>query len=71
MTAEVVPLRRPAAKDAFFEALDAQGEPQQIVWECSCGCQLFFLQRSGAIECRDCGTWLSACWSASEPMGAA
>lgn len=63
MSAEVVPLRRP--KDAFT------GEPKPIVWECSCGCQLFFLHRDGAIECRECGTWLSACWSASEPMGAA
>lgn len=26
----------------------------ETVWECSCGCQLFYLQEDGAVQCRSC-----------------
>ncbi len=26
----------------------------ELVWECSCGSQLFFMQVDGSIQCRSC-----------------
>jgi len=27
-----------------------------LIWECNCGGQLFWLHKDGAVECRDCKT---------------
>lgn len=58
----VVPLRPP--KSAFDDV------PEQIVWECSCGTQRFFLHSHGGVECPECGVWQSGRWEESTPMGA-
>lgn len=55
---KVVPFRRPAAESSE----DAKTIPDIVVvderrdipvWQCNCGCQLFFLEPSGPV-CKDC-----------------
>lgn len=46
---KVVPFRKPAAKSSKAP----KTIPDIPVWQCSCGCQLFFLEPSGPV-CKDC-----------------
>ena len=46
-------------------------EPQQeIVWQCACGCQFFYLHKDGSVQCFGCKTWQAGTWVV-DPEGAA
>ena len=45
MTADVVRFQ-PKQKETLRDNI--------IVWECMCGCQVYFLHKGGEVECQNC-----------------
>lgn len=43
--------------DKIVDLGEYKNKKPEVVWQCSCGCQLFYLMygNNGELKCKDCG----------------